>query len=112
MLNNAPIPYEYDKPLPEEWFEEIDRQVYSRSDSVTIIYNAPKYKGKIVWSYNEFYGYLAACFDFNGECLQASNGNKIHKVLNIPEDYCIRIGRDGWDKFLTKEYFEMWLKKP
>ena len=112
MLTNAPIKYEYDKPLPVGWATVVDRQVFSRSDHVTVVYDTPKYKGKINWCHNEFYGYLAGSFELNGETLQGSSGFKIHECLKIPEDYCIRIGKDGWDKFLTKEYFEMWLQKP
>jgi len=109
-LENAPIKYEWNK-LPEGWAKVIDQQVYSRSSSETVVYDTPKYKGTIVWSYNEFYGELASCFDFNGECLQANNGNKIHEVLNIPEDYCIRTGAKGYYKMLTRSYFQMWLQK-
>lgn len=112
MLDNAPIKYEYDKPLPEGWATVLDSQVFSSSWSTTIAYDTPKYKGTIVWCGNNIYGELAGCFDFNGECLQASSGHDLYKYLNIPEDYCIRTGKDGWMKLLTRPYFEMWLKKP
>ena len=110
MIDNAPIPYEYKK-MPEGWATEIDSPVFSRSCCRTIRYNTPKYKGTIVWGYNETYGELPGCFDWNEECLQASDGHDLHKCLNIPEDYCIRTGKDGWMKLLTRPYFEMWLQK-
>ena len=109
-LENAPLKCDY-KELPEGWATVIDRQVLGESTQVVVTYDAPKYKGMITWEYNRHYGYLARCFEHDGLLLQGSDGFKIHEALKIPEDYCIRIGKDGWDKYLTKEYFEMWLQK-
>lgn len=111
MLTNAPIKYEYKK-MPEGWAETIDSQVFSRSSHNTVVYNTPKYKGTIIWTDDHYiYGELAGCFDWKDETLQASNGHSLHKTLNIPEDYCIRTGKDGWMKLLTRPYFELWLKQ-
>ena len=109
MLNNTPIEYKYMK-MPEGYATVTNTQDFSRSDSITVTYNTPKYKGEINWCHNEFYGYLATRFDFEGKVLHGCNGEKIHVVLGIPEDYCKRIGFEGYDKFITKEYFEMWLQ--
>lgn len=109
-LSNAPIEYEY-KELPEGWAKKIPNpDSYSKFTVVT--YNTPKYKGVIRWSWNECYGDLASRFEFNGKELYACDGECLYKSLNIPEDYCNRTGAEGWDKMLTKEYFEMWLQKP
>ena len=109
MLTNAPIEYKYNK-LPDGWSKVTDHQIYSHSDSTTVIYRTPKYSGKINWCWNEIYGSLAQNFEINGERLYACNGECLFKHLNIPEDYCIRTGKDGWMKLLTREYFEMWLQ--
>jgi len=108
MLSNTIIKYKQ-ADLPENWTKVIETQQYSDSDSITVKYNTPKYKGEICWEFNCHYGYLAKRFELNGKTLQANNGESIHKHLNIHEDYCIRIGYEGWDKYLTKPYFEMWL---
>jgi len=109
MLTNAPIEFEYKK-LPKGWAKITpNHDRYSKFTEIT--YNTPKYKGVIRWSYSDIYGELANRFEYDGKELYACDGNKIHKILNIPEDYCIRTGADGWDKFITKEYFEMWLQK-
>jgi len=110
LVDNAPIPYEYKK-MPEGWKTQLDSQVFSQSWHLTIRYNTPKYNGVIVWEGDRIYGELPGCFDWNGECLQASDGHDLYKYLNIPEDYCIRTGKDGWMKFLSRPYFEMWLQK-
>ena len=108
MISNEPIQYKY-KELPIGTATIIYSSVGS-SSSTTISYNHPKYTGTIIWIYNKFYGELASQFDYNGQRLQACNGHKIHEVLHIHEDYCIRIGCEGWDKYLTRQYFEMWLQ--
>lgn len=108
MLNNAPKEYVYLK-MPDSWKRQVDSQVYGRSWDRTVIYDTPRYKGQVVWSGNEIYGELAGAFDWEGQVLHASSGHKLWELLGIPEDYCIRTGKDGWMKLLTREYFEMWL---
>ncbi len=107
-LTNAPKKFVY-RELPETWTKKINSHVFSNSHQDEIQYDTPKYKGTILWEYNTCYGDLPKQFDFNGERLQANNGHKLNTILNIPDDYCIRTGKDGWMKLLTKEYFEMWL---
>lgn len=110
-LTNAPLKYEYNE-LPDGWAKTVDTQVFSKSSSATVDYNTPKYTGRINWCYGDIYGDLPTNFTFNGERLYACDGHNFHTLLNIPEDYCIRTGKDGWMKMITREYFEMWLQKP
>lgn len=110
MLNNAPIQYKSQK-MPEGWATVIDRQTLGSADVETVVYNTPKYKGTIHWYDDRYlYGSLCSSFTWEDKKLLANEGHKLFEVLHIPEDYCIRTGKDGWMKLLQKEYFEMWLQ--
>jgi len=111
MINNAPIRPDF-KPLPEGWRTRNElTQVFSCSSLTISVYNAPKFKGEIRWQFNEFYGELGAHFIIDGKHYHACNkGENLKDVLGVPDDYCVRTGKDGWMKILEKDGFEQWLK--
>lgn len=111
VMRNSPIPHAGTFVLPDGWANEIDSQVYSRSYSVTIVYDTPKYKGTICWHFNSCWGEFAKSFEWEGKTLYACNDDgDLDKRLGIPEDYCVRSGANGWHKMLTREMFEQWLR--
>jgi hypothetical protein len=110
-MRNSPIPHAGTFVLPDGWAVETDSQVYSRSYSVTIVYDTPKYKGTICWHFNSCWGEFAKSFEWEGKTLYACNDDgDLDKRLGIPEDYCVRSGANGWHKMLTREMFEQWLR--
>lgn len=110
MLDNAPIRPDY-IPLPPGWRKTIDSQVFSASSSVVMIYDTPVFKGTIHWNDNDMYGSQCTCVETDGKKHHACNtGGALEEVLKINEDYCIRQGKDGWQKLLTRPGFEQWIK--
>lgn len=110
-LDNSPIPFTYRCRMPDGWATTVDRQVLSGGLSETIVYDTPRYKGKIWWSENRYWGDLPHTFTHDGKEYQSSDGHELHVILGISEDYCVRSGAGGWQKALTKDMFEVWLKQ-
>jgi len=111
VKTNHPKPHDDVWRLPDGWCYELDFQIFSRSHCVTILYETPAYTGTVYWHFNCCWGEFAGAFEWEGETLHASSGADLGEKLGIPKDYYVRSGKDGWQKLLTREMFEMWLRE-